>query len=500
MNTTTTPELNETKVSSTDRNTLYPVFLKLENIKTLIIGGGSVGLEKLSALLGNSPLAQIHLVATEISGEIYRLAEAHAHVSLSARPFGLEDLQGISWVILATDNSLLHREIHSLCKERNILLNVADTPDLCDMYLGSIVQKGHLKVAISTNGKSPTIAKRLKETLHDHLPANLDESLDNLQQIRNHLKGDFQYKVNELNKLTRVLVDGEAKADKKPSFWKWVAPVFFVVLGGLLTTAYHQWDAWFPADTAEFFDTTFMLLILVGFLAQMIDGALGMAYGVSANTFLITLGIHPAAASASVHTAEIFTSAASGISHWRMKNIDLSLFKRLVIPGILGAIAGASLLSYFVDYTYYLQIIIGCYTLFLGIKILRKALQTIKQQTDVKRVGPLAFIGAFMDSIGGGGWGPIVTTTLLSRGNSPRHTIGSVNLTEFFVTFASSLTFFAFIGIEFWKVIVALIIGGVIAAPFGAYLTKSIKPNVLMIIVGTVVALLSLRIIFTALF
>lgn len=493
----TSPELNVTKVSSTDRNTLYPVFLKLENIKTLIIGGGYVGLEKISALLGNSPEAQIHLVATEISADICHIAAEHPTVSLSERPFELQDLHGISWVILATDNAELHAEIHSLCEERNILLNVADTPDLCDMYLGSIVQKGHLKIAISTNGKSPTIAKRLKETLNDHLPENLDESLDNLQKIRNHLKGDFQHKVNELNKLTSVLVENEPKSKKKNLLRKWAAPVFFILLGVLLSTIFHQWDTWFGGITGEFFDTTFMLLILVGFLAQMIDGALGMAYGVSANTFLISLGIHPAAASASVHTAEIFTSAASGISHWRMKNIDLNLFKRLVIPGILGAIAGAGLLSYFADYTYYLQIIIGCYTLFLGIKILIRALQTFKQQNDVKRVGPLAFVGAFMDSIGGGGWGPIVTTTLLSRGNSPRHTIGSVNLTEFFVTFASSLTFFAFIGIDFWKVIAALIIGGVIAAPFGAYLAKTIQPKVLMLIVGTVVALLSLRIIFT---
>lgn len=482
-----------------DENLLYPVFLKLENFKTLIIGGGNIGLEKLSALLANCPVAHIHLVGTHISDAIKLLSKEHPNVCLAERSFVPDDLDGVSWVIMATDLPPLHRYIYSLCKERNVLLNIADTPDLCDMYLGSVVQKGHLKIAISTNGKSPTLAKRLKEILSATIPNDINESLDNLHHIRNQLKGDFQHKVEELNKLTQSFVEPSKKRyEKKVRLYVTRSLFALLCVGiGVLGTTLVQNAAFSMEGWHAFFDSTFFLVLLVGFIAQMVDGALGMAYGVSANTFLLSLGIHPAAASASVHTAEIFTSAASGASHWRMKNVDLSLFKKLLLPGIIGAIMGAFLLSSLSEYTVYLKFVIGCYTFLLGVKIFIKAFQTIKKQTEVKRVGVLAFAGAFLDSIGGGGWGPIVATNLLSRGGNPRYTIGSVNLTEFFVTLASSLTFVTLIGINHWKIIAALIVGGVVAAPFGAYLTKRISPKTLMIMVGTVITILSVRIIYT---
>lgn len=487
------------KGTSLGSNLLYPVFLKLENFRTLIIGGGNVGLEKLSALLSNCPTAPILLVGAQISSAVKVLADGHPHVELAERNFDPLDLEGISWVILATDNPSLHTWIYDLCKERNVLLNIADTPELCDMYLGSVVQKGNLKIAISTNGKSPTMAKRLKEILTAHIPEEINESLDNLYMLRNRLQGDFQFKVRELNRLTASLV--EDKQEQKSRFSaKLIKVSFWIVVGiglGILFTSLYHSNLTLK-QVAVFFDSTFFLFVIGGFIAQMIDGALGMAYGVSANTFLLSMGIHPAASSASVHTAEIFTSATSGFSHWKLKNIDFNLFRRLLLPGIIGAVLGATLLSNLIDYTRYIKPIVGCYTLFLGGKILLKALRKSRKISEYKHVKRLALVGAFLDSIGGGGWGPIVTTTLVSNGNNPRYTIGSVNLTEFFVTLASSLTFFLFIGIEYWKIIAALILGGVIAAPFGAYLTKRIQAKTLMILVGVIVTLLSLRIIFSS--
>lgn len=487
------------KGTSLGSNLLYPVFLKLENFRTLIIGGGNVGLEKLSALLSNCPTAPILLVGAQISSAVKVLADGHPHVELAERNFDPLDLEGVSWVILATDNPSLHTWIYDLCKERNVLLNIADTPELCDMYLGSVVQKGNLKIAISTNGKSPTMAKRLKEILTAHIPEEINESLDNLYMLRNRLQGDFQFKVRELNRLTASLV--EDKQEQKSRFSaKLIKVSFWIVVGiglGILFTSLYHSNLTLK-QVAVFFDSTFFLFVIGGFIAQMIDGALGMAYGVSANTFLLSMGIHPAASSASVHTAEIFTSAASGFSHWKLKNIDFNLFRRLLLPGIIGAVLGATLLSNLIDYTRYIKPIVGCYTLFLGGKILLKALRKSRKISEYKHVKRLALVGAFLDSIGGGGWGPIVTTTLVSNGNNPRYTIGSVNLTEFFVTLASSLTFFLFIGIEYWKIIAALILGGVIAAPFGAYLTKRIQAKTLMILVGVIVTLLSLRIIFSS--
>ncbi|WP_027000741.1 precorrin-2 dehydrogenase/sirohydrochlorin ferrochelatase family protein [Eisenibacter elegans] len=184
-------------------NELFPVFLKLSQLQTLLVGGGNVGLEKLSALLRNSPEAQVTLVAPMILDEVRSLASEHPTVTLHQRPYQASDLEGKQLVILATDNPSLHQEIVQTTRQRGILTNVADTPDLCDLYLGSVVQKGDLKVAISTNGKSPTLAKRLREYWEANIPDNVQELLDNLQAYRNTLKGDFAQKVSALNELTK---------------------------------------------------------------------------------------------------------------------------------------------------------------------------------------------------------------------------------------------------------------------------------------------------------
>ncbi|MBT1703929.1 sulfite exporter TauE/SafE family protein [Chryseosolibacter indicus] len=240
----------------------------------------------------------------------------------------------------------------------------------------------------------------------------------------------------------------------------------------------------------------FELFLLAGFIAQMIDGALGMAYGVSASTFLLSFGVSPAAASASIHTSEIFTSGVSGLMHLRFQNVNKKLFKTLLLPGVLGAALGALVLSYLEQYNDYIKPVIALYTLYLGIVIIRKALGTQKKKIKTRHIPKLATFGGFMDSIGGGGWGPIVSSTLIAGGRHPRYTIGSVNLTEFFVALASSLTFFSIIGIKHWNVIAGLILGGVIAAPIGAYASKRIPVKLMMLIVGIVVILISFRIIF----
>jgi uncharacterized membrane protein YfcA len=238
----------------------------------------------------------------------------------------------------------------------------------------------------------------------------------------------------------------------------------------------------------------FLWFVLGGFIAQMIDGSLGMAYGVSASTFLLSVGISPAASSASVHTAEIFTSGVSGLTHLRFQNVNKKLFKSLLIPGMLGAVAGAYLLYSLEAYNYILRPMVATYTLLLGVAIVRKALlMQMKKRRKTKNVPALASFGGFMDSIGGGGWGPIVSTTLIARGRHPRYTIGSVNLAEFFVSLASSLTFFATIGLEHLQIIMGLILGGVIAAPMAAHMTRKLPVKRMMILVGIVVILVSIR-------
>ncbi|HYG39620.1 MAG TPA: sulfite exporter TauE/SafE family protein, partial [Cytophagales bacterium] len=182
--------------------------------------------------------------------------------------------------------------------------------------------------------------------------------------------------------------------------------------------------------------------------------------------------------------------------HLKFKNVNSKLFKSLLFPGIVGAILGAYLLSNLSQYNDYIRPFVASYTLILGVIIIRKALNNRKQRPKVKRIGPLALVGGFFDSIGGGGWGPIVSSTLIADGRNPRYTIGSVNLTEFFVALSSSLTFTFFIGITHWQIIVGLLLGGVIAAPIAANISRKLPVKAMMIVVGIVVIIVSLRIIF----
>lgn len=186
-------------------NGLFPVFLKIGELKTLVVGGGNVGLEKLEALLKNNPEAKVKLIGITIKPEIKDLADRHNFIDLVERAYEPDDLDDVEIVMLATDNRELHANIRLEAKRRKLLLNVADTPDLCDFYLGSTVKKGNLKIGISTNGKSPTLSKRIREMLEEILPEEVDELLDNLQAIRDDLKGDFAYKVQKLNEVTSSL-------------------------------------------------------------------------------------------------------------------------------------------------------------------------------------------------------------------------------------------------------------------------------------------------------
>ncbi|KPM46658.1 precorrin-2 dehydrogenase/sirohydrochlorin ferrochelatase family protein [Jiulongibacter sediminis] len=185
-------------------NNLFPVFLKLEQMQLLIVGGGYVGLEKLEAVLKNSPDTQITLVAPDISSEIQQLAQKHK-IELLFEPYQRKHLDGKNLVIVGTGLMEVSQQVQKDCRQANILVNVADKPSLCDFYLSSTVKKGDLKIAISTNGKSPTFAKRFREILEEILPDSLQQTLDNLQSIRNRLKGDFEYKVEKLNEITNVM-------------------------------------------------------------------------------------------------------------------------------------------------------------------------------------------------------------------------------------------------------------------------------------------------------
>lgn len=498
--------------TSSKGNPLFPIFLKLEQLHTLVVGGGNVGLEKVSALLRNSPAAKVTVVGREIRQDLRDFAAAYPGAILIEKAFEPKDLQGIQLVVCATDNPDLHREIKHLAHEMGLLVNVADTPKECDFYLGSIVQKGDLKIAISTNGKSPTIAKRLKEALNEVLPDELNELLQNMPAIRQQIGGDFSEKVRSLNILTASLSAGEEVLstvlphqnldrirDKK---WRRIATFALAAFG--ISLIFNVLSYYIPTHTwpglIGSIDPQFWTFLAVGFLAQLADGLLGMGYGVVTQIFLMGLGVPLAAVSASIHTAEVFTAGASGYSHYRFGNVNRRLFRALLVPGVVGAILGAVLLTFLGDtYADLIKPIIATYILLLGIRILSRAFVKTKKRK-ARRLGWLAAGGGFLDSFGGGGWGPLVTSTLIAKGKTPQYVIGTVSLTEFFVTFASAVTFFSIIGLSHWIVIAGLMVGGVAAAPISARLAGKLPIKWMFVLVGVTVIFWSARVLWMACF
>jgi uncharacterized membrane protein YfcA len=224
--------------------------------------------------------------------------------------------------------------------------------------------------------------------------------------------------------------------------------------------------------------------VLIGFAAQMIDGALGMAFGVISTTLLVSMGVPPAMASAGVHTVETFTTGISGISHVLHKNVDWKLFARIVIPGVIGGVLGAYVLTLAMDRA---RPFVFAYLVAIGLYLLWRGIRHGHQERRPRIVEPLGFIGGFLDAAGGGGWGPVVTSNLLVQGAHPRKVIGTVNTAEFFLSVTISATFIASLGFEaFTMAMGGLLIGGLAAAPLGGYVAKRVQPRLLLIMVGLV--------------
>ncbi|MFM9847515.1 MAG: sulfite exporter TauE/SafE family protein [Hyphomicrobiaceae bacterium] len=234
-----------------------------------------------------------------------------------------------------------------------------------------------------------------------------------------------------------------------------------------------------------------LVIAAIGFAAQLVDGALGMAFGLISTTALLTLGIPPAQASAAVHTAEVATTAASGISHLYHRNINYKLFATLGIAGVMGGVLGAYVLSNIDGHA--IRPFIAAYLLIMGIFILmRVARLSPVEDATASYAAPLGLVGGFLDAIGGGGWGPMVSSTLIGSGHAPRRVIGSVNAAEFFVTIAVATTFFIELGTAHVQHILALMAGGILAAPFGAYVARYLPPRLLMAVVGVLIVALAI--------
>ncbi len=472
-------------------NQLFPVFLKLNNLHTVLIGGGNVGLEKLTAVLNNSNHARVTVISREFLPEVHTLASQYPAIRIVQKSFTDDDLNDADIVIAATNDSELNNYIRNAAHDRKLLINVADKPELCDFYLGSIVQKGDLKLAISTNGKSPTVAKRLKEVLNQSLPAELDTTLQQMSELRNTLQGDFADKVKKLNNVTAVLVEPKAAGRKNFIWLIWSTIIVALAIG--ITALYFK-EPNFKAFVGGI-DPIFYYFLGAGFLFAMIDGAIGMSYGVTSTSFSLTMGIPPAAASMGVHLSEVLSCGIAGWMHYRMGNINWKLFKLLVVPGIVGAFLGAYILSSLEHYAMYTKPVVSLYTLILGIVIFRKAFNTQKKKSadKVKRISLLGLGGGFIDAVGGGGWGSIVLSTLIAGGRSPRFSLGTVKLSRFFVAMVGSITFIAMVNGNNWHSVAGLVLGSALASPIAAKISNKISAKTIMVAVSVIVILISIR-------
>lgn len=476
---------------------LLPIFVREQEVHLIISDVQDADLENVRALISGFRQTSIYLINAKVSEAALTELTLFGNVIVKQQT---DDniISAARFVFSFSREKTAAESLMNHAHTNGILVTFAFFPELSNFFFGKSVDKAPVHLAVTVQGESPVLENRIRQTLEDHFPGSVSKSADQLTRLESFLSKDFKKRVHQLNKQTAVLVSKKSKPWYDFSYKK--TAVYLVSILGTMIAGHILFSMVPPAAVWEKFnalvdtlDVTFLYFILGGFIAQMIDGALGMAYGVSATTFLLSFGVSPAVASMSVHASEIFTSGVSGIMHLKFGNVNSRLFKNIVVPGVIGAIIGAYILSEFESYSAYIKPIVSSYTLFLGALIIYKVVRKRQNRKKVTRVGWLATLGGFLDSIGGGGWGPVVSSTLISRGKNPRMIVGSVNLAEFFVSLASSITFFSFIGADAWQPILGLILGGICAAPIAAYMASRLNVKAMMLFVGIVVIIASLK-------
>ena len=415
-----------------------PVYLKPDKLDILVINTRHNNHLSLSNLINNIP---------EASFTVTGAADVNVHfasdrVRVLEENYTPERLESANLIIVNSDDASFIEQVRTDALMRGKFIKVLEHPELSNIHLNGVMNAGHSRSVTA----------------------------------------------EEVNKQ-------QALRWRKVANWSLFA-LGFMLLGHALFSYLpfvYLWDN--VSSWSANLDERFLWMLAAGFLAQLVDGALGMGYGAISTTVLLSTGLNPAAISGSIHTAEMFSSGASGYSHYRFGNVNKKLFKILLIPGVLGAIAGALLLSYLGDKDVsWVRPALAIYTMILGTRIIIQAFIKNRTPKKIRRAGWLAGAGGFLDSFGGGGWGPLVTSTLISKGRSPRIVIGTVSLTEFFVTFCSALTFFIMLGVTHIQVIAGLIIGGLLAAPIAARLVGKLPAKTMMISVGILIILSSLKI------
>ncbi|MBU8881737.1 TSUP family transporter [Kaistella sp. DKR-2] len=420
-------------------NKSLSVFLNLENLKVLIVGGGTEALESLQLLIESFPKTEISLIFETVSEEIKNFSEKQENIRVHERRFFEDDFYNAHIAIITDCGVSFYTEIIDIVQKKNVLISIANKPELSDFQLESFISK--------TNG-----------------PLQDDQKL----------KWQYSKEAKKYRRLVIYLSLGFA--------------AFF------LGIAFDKYFSYAQAKDFVFeIPKEFYWMLAIGFFAQMVDGALGMGYGLTSSTLMLGMGVKLPSISGSIHTAEMFSSAMSGYSHYKYGNVNKKMLLYLAVPGIIGAVAGSLLLIYLGnEYEDLAKGLMATYTLLMGYRITRLAFRktVIKKKTNMGRLG---FLGGMMDAFGGGGWGPIVTSTLLSKGRKTNYVIGTVSMSEFFVTLAAAIVFFSSLGVSNIEIISGLIIGGVLAAPIAARLAGKMPRKTALIFVAALLIISSAR-------
>ncbi len=489
------------------------LFLNAESWPLVMVGCEPASVPLLRDNFHSTSPKPVTLYALEFSVELLELQSQHPELRLEKRAIQSEDLKDRSLVIISESiPSNEEEQIFSWCENKKILIHVQGKPSSSDFSFADLLQTEQLTMGIKLGEFSPEVQHRIRSIIEQSLPQDIDPFIKRLKFAHKHPLMNIEDELQELDKLTKEYLTQKRHPRLHDSEFENLSKVIravrrraniylgilgFIVLLGLFSYILIEFKL-FP-DVGTFLSQDnhiFYKMLLVGFLAEIVAGSMGMGYGVLCTTILLMLNVAPPVVSASIHSAETFTSAAGSISHFKLKNVNKKLVKALALPAVLGAIIGALALSVFGEkYAHIVKPIISAYTLYLGINILRNAFKRKdEQKRKVKSDTNLSFlglVGGFIDSFAGGGWGPLVTGTLMKDGRTPRYVVGSSTVSKFILTLTSAITFFFTLGIQHWNIVLGLLLGGIITAPFSAMLTSRLPVKKMFIVIGVLVILMS---------
>ena len=499
---------------STPHNTMHPFFLNLERMPLIIVGCNEKIFKVVKSVCQNSANSEVIIFEEKISDELKRYAADKPNIILHERKIKPEDLHDLSLIIVSTNDYEYEEYILNIVHHKNVLICVTGKPQISDFSLVSVIRKESLKLGISSNDYTPEIACRINKIIENSIPKDIEKLVSRLKMVKKDpLMNNINDELQELDRLTaeylsqkqqpKFSVSEFENLSKVNKAVKRRANIYLGLIGVMVFIGIFSFiliDFQLMPQIKEFLNRDnhiFYKMLAVGFVAEIIAGSMGMGYGVICTTILLMLNVAPPVISASIHSAETFTSAAGSISHYKLKNVNIKLVKALALPAIIGAILGAFALTYFGEhYAHIVKPIISFYTLYLGINILRNAFKRKERKTKNQKSGTnlsaIGLAGGFIDSFAGGGWGPLVAGTLMKDGRTPRYVIGSSTLSKFLLTITSAITFVFTLGVHHWNVVLGLLIGGIITAPFSAMLTAKLPVKKMFVIIGFLVIIMSL--------